>query len=136
MEKNRSFPYEKKGILIIVPTHSPNVGGIETHLGDIFCIPSQYEEGYGRVAAEALACGSPVVGSNKGGIPEVVSCGVGILVDPSVKNLTEAILRLHEDHELFNRLQQSCRSYAEKNFSSRNADIIFKGYEGIESLKS
>ena len=106
------------------------------NLGDIFCIPSQYEEGYGRVAAEALACGSPVVGSNKGGIPEVVSSDVGILVDPSVKNLAKAILRLHEDHELFNRLQQSCRSYSEKKFSSRNADIIFKVHEGIETLKS
>ena len=106
------------------------------NLGDIFCIPSQYEEGYGRVAAEALACGSPVVGSNKGGIPEVVSSSVGILVDPSVKNLAEAILRLYENHELFNRLQQSCRSYAEKNFGRRNAEIIFKGYEDIETLKS
>ena len=106
------------------------------NLGDIFCIPSQYEEGYGRVAMEALACGSPVVGSNKGGIPEVVAQNVGILVDPSVENLTEAVSRLYKDRKLFQKLKQNCRSYAEKNFSSRNAEIILKGYDERENLSS
>ena len=106
------------------------------NLGDIFCIPSQYEEGYGRVAMEALACGSPVVGSNKGGIPEVVAQNVGILVDPSVENLTEAVSRLYKDRKLFQKLKQNCRSYAEKNFSSRNAEIILKGYDERENLRS
>jgi len=39
---------------------------------DVFCIPSLYEEGFGRVILEALACGTPVIGSNRGGIPEVL----------------------------------------------------------------
>jgi len=39
---------------------------------EVFCIPSLYEEGFGRVILEALACGTPVIGSNRGGIPEVL----------------------------------------------------------------
>ncbi|SVD96233.1 uncharacterized protein METZ01_LOCUS449087 [marine metagenome] len=43
---------------------------------------------------------------------------------------------LHEDRELFEKLKQNCRSYAEKNFSSRNAEIILKGYDEKETLRS
>ena len=39
---------------------------------DVFCIPSLYEEGFGRVILEALACETLVIGSNRGGIPEVL----------------------------------------------------------------
>ena len=38
-------------------------------------------EGFGLPALEALACGTKVVSSNRGGLPEIVS-GVGTMVDP------------------------------------------------------
>lgn len=45
--------------------------------------PSQWEETFGLVAAEAMACGTPVVGSDIGGIPEVITDGVdGFLASP------------------------------------------------------
>ena len=71
------------------------------NLADVLCIPSQYEEGYGRVAMEAVACGLPVVGSNKGGIPEAVSEEVSILADPTVDNLEKIILRLYQNPSPF-----------------------------------
>ncbi len=98
------------------------------NLGDIFCIPSQYEEGYGRVAMEAVACGSPVVGSNKGGIPEAVSPEVSVLIEPTVENLEKAILQIYQTPTQFRELKDNCRSYAEKYFSSQNVEIILKGY--------
>jgi len=99
------------------------------NLGDIYCMPSQYEEGYGRVVTEAVACGSPVVGSNKGGIPEAVGDEVSILVDPTVDNLEKSILQVFENKALFEKLKSNCSSYADKNFSSKNAEILLKGYE-------
>lgn len=47
----------------------------------IFASPSLFQEPFGLVNAEALACSTPVVGASRGGIPEVVG-DAGILVNP------------------------------------------------------
>jgi glycosyltransferase involved in cell wall biosynthesis len=41
-----------------------------------------WDEPYGLVVAESLACGTPVAGFRRGGIPEILSADSGILVDP------------------------------------------------------
>ena len=43
--------------------------------------PSLFQEPFGMVNVEAMACGTPVIGSNRGGIPEVLG-EAGILVNP------------------------------------------------------
>jgi L-malate glycosyltransferase len=49
---------------------------------DLFLLPSQLES-FGLAALEAMACEVPVVATNVGGIPEVVTHGVdGFLTDP------------------------------------------------------
>jgi glycosyltransferase involved in cell wall biosynthesis len=95
---------------------------------DIFCIPSQYEEGFGRVVMEAVACGLPVVGSNKGGIPEALDDSVSILVDPTAENLRKPIEELYENQEKYSELKNNCRKYAEENFSEKNLKLITKYY--------
>ena len=95
---------------------------------DIFCIPSQYEEGFGRVVMEAVACGVPVVGSNKGGIPEALDDSVSILTDPTVENLTRAIHQLYHDQDAYQRLKENCRAYALDHFQEENASQIARHY--------
>lgn len=47
---------------------------------DLFCLPS-LSEGLPNVALEALACGVPLVGSNVGGVPELVNDDNGLLTE-------------------------------------------------------
>lgn len=60
---------------------------------DYLCIPSIWYEPLGRVVLEAFAKGIPVIGSNRGGIPEMISNGVdGFVFDPDQGGALEAIL--------------------------------------------
>jgi len=50
---------------------------------DVFAMPSR-EEGFGMTVTEAMAAGTPVVGTRVGGIPQLVADGQeGALVDPN-----------------------------------------------------
>ncbi len=61
-----------------------------------FIFPSRYE-GFGLPPLEALACGTPVVGSNVSSIPEVVGDG-GLLLPPDdVEGMAEALVKLATD---------------------------------------
>jgi glycosyltransferase involved in cell wall biosynthesis len=46
-----------------------------------FTSPSIFQEPFGLVNAEAMACATPVIGSKRGGIPEVLG-DTGLLIDP------------------------------------------------------
>jgi len=67
---------------------------------DIFVLPS-LNEGMGRVLAEAMALGKPIVASNTGGIPDLVIHGKnGFLVPPkNPKELAKYIQVLIEDKD-------------------------------------
>jgi len=65
----------------------------------LFVYPSLYE-GFGLPPAEAMACGTPVVTSNRSSLPEVVG-ETGLLVDPEdTEALASAIQRLLDEPDL------------------------------------
>jgi spore coat protein SA len=60
----------------------------------IFCSPSLFQEPFGLVNAEAMACATPVVGAKRGGIPEVLG-STGLLVDPEdIENFAASLSTL------------------------------------------
>lgn len=84
---------------------------------DVVVLPS-VAEGFGLVAAEAMALGCAVVATRVGGIPEVVEDGVsGILVPPaSPDHLADAVLALLKDPDRRRDLGIAGRSRVEKYF--------------------
>ena len=70
----------------------------------VFVFPSLYE-GFGLPLLEAMACGCPVVSSNRSSIPEVVG-DAGILIDPlDLTAMSQAIERVLTDSTLAERLR-------------------------------
>jgi glycosyltransferase involved in cell wall biosynthesis len=83
--------------------------------GDAFLFPSSTET-LGLVLLEAMAAGCPVVGANRGGIPDIVSDGVnGCLYDPDQPaSLTTAVQRLLGDPAARRQLRLAAREEAER----------------------
>jgi glycosyltransferase involved in cell wall biosynthesis len=76
-------------------------------------------EGFGLPAAEAMSCGTPVIASRAGALPEVVGeDGTGVLVPPAdPPALAAAIRHLLSDDALRQRMGNAARKRIEESFS-------------------
>ncbi|MCT0224938.1 glycosyltransferase family 1 protein [Synechococcus sp. CS-1328] len=87
--------------------------------GDAFLFPSSTET-LGLVLLEAMAAGCPVVGANRGGIPDIVTDGEnGCLYEPEgadggAASLTAAVQRLLGDASRLEQLRRNARQEAER----------------------
>lgn len=86
----------------------------------LLLFPVSYEEAFGLVLIEAMACGTPVVAWKRGAIPEIVENGVtGWAVDPSqgVAGLMAAAERIYQlSASEYRSMRQNCRKRVEKYF--------------------
>ena len=99
---------------------------------DLTIVPSKYDELFGRVIIESLACGTPVIGTKVGGISEVLSSDVGLLIKPGSQNIYQAITKLQDDKILLRDMTQKCRNYVLQKYSKQNILHIGKLYDRIE----
>lgn len=63
--------------------------------------PSRWPEPFGRGALEAIATGTPVVTSNKGGLPEIVQGKYGLSVEPAPEKLAQAIKQVLKNYQKY-----------------------------------
>ncbi len=84
-----------------------------------FVLPS-LSEGLGRVLMEAMALGKPVIGSNVGGIPDLIKDNQnGFLFEPkNLENLVNKLEILLKDKKLAIRMGKNGREFIENNFSN------------------
>jgi glycosyltransferase involved in cell wall biosynthesis len=84
-----------------------------------FLMPILWDEPFGIVMTEALACGTPVLGLNRGSMPEIVEDGISGFVCNDVDGLTEAVGRIGEID------RHNCRRRVEAMYG---ADVIVDQY--------
>ncbi len=79
---------------------------------DVLILPS-FSESFGLVLIEALACGKPVIGSDVGGITEIINDDVGLFVNPNkVSSIAKAIDTMVNDEQLRLVLSMNARNRA------------------------
>jgi teichuronic acid biosynthesis glycosyltransferase TuaC len=94
---------------------------------DVFCLASA-REGTPNVLLESLACGTPVVATRVGGIPEVVTSEfLGLLMNRTERGIADAICRVLE-----RRWQRTVMlRYAREHTWAGVADAIFEVFESV-----
>lgn len=106
---------------------------------NVFILPSIVDsrgdtEGSATILLEAMACGTPVVGTRVGGIPYAIKDGEGgYLVDEkNPRQLAERIIMLLKNDNLRRVLGEKGRRYVEEKFSQ--AEIAGRYIQAFESL--
>lgn len=98
------------------------------------CVVPSHTEPLGNATLEAMAHGRPVIGSNVGGIPEMIGDGeTGLLVPPRDPTcLASAIDTLLGDADLRRQFGQAARRRCEERFSLRaHVDAVVREYRQV-----
>lgn len=90
-----------------------------------FLMTINWEEPFGLVMAEAMSCGTPVIGFDRGSVPELVvdeKTGFVVPPDAGVEGLAQAVSRLGSIDP------KACRAHVEAKFS---LDTMVAAYEQV-----
>ena len=127
---------DKAGIKARVVFISPSHYEIAAYMNaaDIVVVPSvsspQWKEQYGRVAAEALACGAKVIASNSGALPELLNGQGWIFPEGDIEALGYLIKMKLDDNINLNDHKHKTALYAKTNLSiicqKRIIESVFK----------
>ncbi len=99
-------------------------------ISDVTVLPSLDSEPFGRSIIESMACGTPVIGSCTGGIPEILTgeFKVGLFEPGNEQDLSTVLTKLIKWRETDPTLSQRCRNHIVEHF---NLDRTVNGVEQI-----
>jgi N-acetyl-alpha-D-glucosaminyl L-malate synthase BshA len=107
---------------------------------DVFVLPSinlnGLTEGLGVVLLEAMACGTPVIGSNVGGVPDIIKDGYnGFLVpEKSPEDLADKIIELLSNRKLAKEFSVNGLKTVKERFSGERVSEQFMSiYEEVKN---
>lgn len=132
-------PFEESGLIHDIGSVSGRKKSGLFGSAKALLMPLHWDEPFGMVMIEAMACGTPVIAYNRGSVSEIVQDGVtGFIVDPDdvdrpnkgnwiikkqgVEGLIDAIKRIGEIN------RASCRRPVQEKFT---IDHMIKGYERV-----
>ncbi|MEP5154793.1 exopolysaccharide biosynthesis GT4 family glycosyltransferase EpsE [Planktotalea sp.] len=105
---------------------------LEAHM---FVLASWHEP-LGVAYMEAMSCGVPTIGTNSGGVPEMITSGeTAILVEPKApEELAQMILELSQQPSELNRLSVDGRAHIVANFhAALGAETLIDGINATRS---
>lgn len=83
--------------------------------------PIEWEEPFGLVVTEAMACGTPVIAYRRGSMPELIEDGkTGFVIDSDINQLAKAMKKIEQID------RADCRRHVEKLFSK---EVMVENYE-------
>ncbi len=99
-------------------------------VSDVTVLPSEWPEPFPRSIIESMACGTPVVASRTGGIPENLTGEFqnGLFEPGNERNLADTINRLMNWRDTDPQLGERCREHVLANFS---LDKLVNGIEKV-----
>jgi len=116
-----------KNLLFLGPVENQKLPKVYS-ASDVLIVPSQNDEGFGRVILESLSCGTPVIGAKKGAIPEALNSKAGFLIEPNTSEIIKYVNYLKYNKILLNKLRENAVLFAKEKYSKQNVDLIIKHY--------
>lgn len=84
--------------------------------------PIKWEEPFGLIMAESMACGTPVIAFRRGSVPEIIKHGKTGFIVKNIKETVNAIKKIDQIK------RENCRKWVEKKFSVKK---MVNDYEKI-----
>ncbi len=100
---------------------------------DLFVLPTRELEGFGLVTVEALACGTPVLGTPVGATPEILRALCPSLVfrgtapEAMADDLERFLVDMARDPDAYARLRVACREHVERHYTWERATGELEG---------
>ena len=84
---------------------------------DLTCLPTRWDEAFSLVPVESIACGTPVLATNRGGNPEIVIPNLtGILINKGdVDTIANVLLNVKKS--MLYKLRESSRNFFLENYT-------------------
>jgi glycosyltransferase involved in cell wall biosynthesis len=81
----------------------------------VLLAPSQWEEAWGRVVTEAHINGIPVLGSNRGGLPQAIGPGgLTVNAEAPIADWLAALSRISDNPEIYEEYARAARDYSKR----------------------
>jgi glycosyltransferase involved in cell wall biosynthesis len=122
--------YQLSGSVMFLPRVSDEELVSLYNLASVFIMPSLYE-GFGLPVLEAMACGTPVICSNRTSLPEVAG-DAALLVDPAQQeSITSALVDLLQSKEKCEHFAQAGLKRAELFSWQHTAWLTYQVYQEV-----